>query len=259
LKLGAAVLPPKLPKRVPAEALLSVKERAGVVEAVATEVVNRGLSVPAENEETFPDPAALIVRVLVPSEKFTLVPAAKAKERSVPTSCLKLGVALPPDCGPQNTWPLGWLTKLIAKVPLVVIGLPETLKRVPGTVWATDCTVPTVEGRSEVCIALKVGLAAAPLDGPIQAVPLVWVVRVIDRVPELVIGEPPTLMIVAGTVWATEVTVPLVLELPAAVIVTVFPVSPMVTLLPAVKAPRISCPCMLLNAGVAEPPVAGPE
>jgi hypothetical protein len=54
LKLGPALLPVKFPKTVFAAALLKLKVNAGVVVAVATEVVNSGERVPAENDVTVP-------------------------------------------------------------------------------------------------------------------------------------------------------------------------------------------------------------
>ena len=56
LKVGAAELPVKFPNTVFAAAVESVKDRAGVVVAVATDVVNRGDRVPAEKLVTVPDP-----------------------------------------------------------------------------------------------------------------------------------------------------------------------------------------------------------
>lgn len=53
---GAAALAPLLPSMVPAGAWDKVKERLGVVEALATEVVNKGERVPAENVVTVPVP-----------------------------------------------------------------------------------------------------------------------------------------------------------------------------------------------------------
>jgi hypothetical protein len=53
---GAAAPAVELPNTVPPAALLSAKVRAGVVVAVATEVVKRGLSDPALNDVTVPVP-----------------------------------------------------------------------------------------------------------------------------------------------------------------------------------------------------------
>ena len=54
LNEGAAEDPVKLPKNVWAAALERVNVKAGVVVAVATDVVNSGLNVPAENVVTVP-------------------------------------------------------------------------------------------------------------------------------------------------------------------------------------------------------------
>jgi hypothetical protein len=53
---GAAVEAVALPNTVPPAALLKLNVSAGVVVAVATEVVNRGLRVPALKDVTVPEP-----------------------------------------------------------------------------------------------------------------------------------------------------------------------------------------------------------
>ena len=62
---------------------------------------------------------------------------------------------------------------------------------------------------SAVVKALKVGAAAAPLDGPAKIVFTAWVVNVPVSVPLVVTGELVTAMI-DGNDKPTEVTVPVV-------------------------------------------------
>lgn len=87
LNEGAAVDPVKLPKNVWAPAVERVNDNAGVVEAVATDVVNSGLNVPAEKVVTVPEAAAThegasVVPLLcktcpaVPLANMAVVPAA---------------------------------------------------------------------------------------------------------------------------------------------------------------------------------------
>jgi hypothetical protein len=114
-------------------------------------------------------------------------------------------------------------------------------------VWVRVMLLPAVspEFKSVPWTSLKVGAALAPETGPIQKVEQAWVTKVPVRLPEVVIGLPETVMIL-GSESPTEVTVPLVFELPAAAMVIVFPVSVRVILLPWVKELKISCPWMAL-------------
>jgi hypothetical protein len=87
LNEGAAEEPVKFPKNVWAAALESVNVKAGVVVAVATDVVNNGLNVPAENVVTVPEvgvvqvganvvPAEVKTCPAVPLANIAVVPAA---------------------------------------------------------------------------------------------------------------------------------------------------------------------------------------
>src|SRR5947209_4013075 len=60
---------------------------------------------------------------------------------SAPTKARKAGVAEPPDDGPANTILADWDTSAPVSVPVVVTGLPVTLK-IPGNASATLVTVP---------------------------------------------------------------------------------------------------------------------
>ena len=133
---GPAALPVALPRTVPAAALLSANVRAGVVVAVATEVVNNGERLPALNDVTVPEvagavhigyPEALIVKRLPvapaePAASFrpaadasrvntpVIVPPASGRYRperggiSPATSARKVGVAAGPAVpGPART------------------------------------------------------------------------------------------------------------------------------------------------------------
>jgi hypothetical protein len=76
LNEGAADDPVKLPKNVWAAALESVNVRAGVLVAVATDVVNSGLNVPAEKVVMVPEEAA--VHVKFPEPSLVRTPAVSA-------------------------------------------------------------------------------------------------------------------------------------------------------------------------------------
>lgn len=60
---------------------------------------------------------------------------------SAETRARKVGVAAPPEVGPANTVLAVSVASVIANVPLVVIGEPETDKK-EGTVSPTEVTVP---------------------------------------------------------------------------------------------------------------------
>jgi hypothetical protein len=65
-------------------------------------------------------------------------------------------------------------------------------------------------------------------------------------------------MIEAGEDKATERTVPLALELPAAEMVILLPLFTKLTLVPGRKIELISCPWIALKDGAPAAPVAGP-
>ena len=73
---------------------------------------------------------------------------------SAATRLLNVGVETPPDTGPANTVFAVCVAKDTARVPVDVIGDPDTLRK-PGTDIATDVTVPPVP------VALMVMLPAA--------------------------------------------------------------------------------------------------
>ena len=76
--------------------------------------------------------------------KTPLTPVVRLMEgMSVATNDLKDGAKALPDVGPANTVLAVCVAKDTARVPLVVIGDPDTLRK-PGTVIATDVTVPPV-------------------------------------------------------------------------------------------------------------------
>ena len=62
---------------------------------------------------------------------------------SAATNDLNVGAKAPPDTGPANTVLEVSVAKPTARVPLVVIGDPDTVRKL-GTVNATDVTVPPV-------------------------------------------------------------------------------------------------------------------
>jgi len=77
---GAPEVDAGFPNTVPPAALLSANDNAGVVVAVATEVVNRGERLPALNDVTVPVPAG----------------------KSAATSARNVGVAAAPVVGPAQ-------------------------------------------------------------------------------------------------------------------------------------------------------------
>ena len=90
-------------------------------------------------------------------------------------------------------------------VPLLVTGEPETVM-MDGSAKATEVTYDSA-GISAVVKARKVGVAAAPDEGPAKIEFTACVVSVPVRVPLLVTGEPETVMM-DGNARPTEVTVP---------------------------------------------------
>jgi hypothetical protein len=84
-----------------ADCVFSVKLKAGVVVGLLTDVVNRGLSVPALNVVTVPVPEGGVAHVPSPRQKVedeAPVPLLK----SATTSDRKVGPAGPPDVGPAK-------------------------------------------------------------------------------------------------------------------------------------------------------------
>ena len=76
--------------------------------------------------------------------KTPLTPVVREMEgMSAATRLLNVGVETPPDTGPANTVLAVSVDRPIASVPLVVIGVPDTVRKL-GTVNATDVTVPPV-------------------------------------------------------------------------------------------------------------------
>src|SRR5262245_58529895 len=151
-------------------------------------------------------PVVVMVPPVIGDDVATLVTVPVPAGRSAVTRDRKLGCAAPPDVGPAHTVFALCVVLLIASVPLVVIGEPET-ENSAGTVWPTLVTVPVPAGRSAATSDLKVGVAAPPLVGPAKTVFALSVVKVTAKVPLVVTGEPATLKML-GMVSPTLLTVP---------------------------------------------------
>ena len=98
-----------------------------------------------------------------------------------------------------------WVAQARVRVPLVVTGLPLTVNS-PGALNATEVTVPVPPGRSAATMARKLGVPLEPF-GEAKNLFCVCDVQESAIVPEVVIGDPPTVISV-GAVTAMLVTVP---------------------------------------------------
>jgi hypothetical protein len=166
---------------------------------------------------------------------------------SAETRVLNAGVLAPPEVGPQKQVLALSVPSVTAKVPVLVIGLPATLK-IPGMVSATLDTPPggtdqvpsprqkvvdealvpllrfptgrfpvtppavliarLMDGMSAETRDRNVGAPDTPPDGPEKMVLIAWLVKVPVNVPEDVIGEPEMENIPAGSAKPTLVTFP---------------------------------------------------
>jgi hypothetical protein len=156
---GAAAPVVALPNTVPPAALLSAKVRAGVVVAVATEVVKSGLRAPALN----------VVTVPVPYGNAGMSAATRARN---------VGVAATPEAGPAHTRLADCVESekeiagVVVFVPTVTVAMESMFPEV------TAVTVPYGSaGMSVATRARKVGVAFAPVAGPISAVFATWEIR----------------------------------------------------------------------------------
>ena len=120
----------------------------------------------------------------------------------MPPSVAKVAYVVP-------VWAL--MVTVVLSVQVVVHGLVDGRIPLPPEMLVT---VPVPAGRSAVVSARNVGVVAEPVAGPENTVLAVWVASVPVKVPVVVTGEPDTVRMLLGSVRPTEVTVPLLLELP---------------------------------------------
>lgn len=232
------------PKTVPPPALLSVNDSAGVVVAVATEVVNSGARLPALNDVTVPVPAGKSPACMAEETKSVPFPRrnwpeAAAPEIVNPVVALNTGaVAVPvkvglangarlesrvpefctfPDPSVLTTSPAGAAAKLAAAVAAVVVFPEPATVTVPVVVIGppvaipavpTDVTVPVPAGKSVATKVRKVGVAGTPAVGPAQTVCAVCVDNAKVR-EGVVVGVATAVVAIASIFPALKlVTVP---------------------------------------------------